>query len=235
MVHAYALTALLGAVVLLALFLPRLLLGKRSGRGWSVLIVGPSGGGKTTLLMRLEGRQLRGTATSMAPNRGTVHGVQLVDVPGHPRLADSYFQAHVANCKGVVAVVDALNYNATKEEFARHVYRLLTSPVIRGRGIPILVACNKADCGAKAHSTEFIRKRTEKLIQQLYEADVGDSMREGAGALEHNILSPDGGAFSFDQLREKRRFHRPIEVSFHSVSAKGGDLEPVRDFIVSFS
>ncbi len=232
---AYVLTALLGIVVVLAiLVLPRTLKNRLSRRAsWNVLLVGPSGAGKTTLFLRLRGRKKGRTVTSMAPNRGPVgdHGVHVVDIPGHPRLADSYFQSEVGNCKGVVAVVDAMDFNATKEEFARHMYRLLTSPVIRGRGIPILVACNKSDGGAKAHSSDFIRKRTEKLIQQLYEADVGDSMRNDAGALEHNILSGDGGDFSFEKLLQNRRFHRPVEVQFHATSASEGDIGTVERFI----
>ena len=232
------LTALVGIViVLVVLVLPGRLdsfFSSRRTPSWNVLLVGPSGAGKTTLFLRLRGRKKGRTVTSMAPNRGPVgdQGVHVVDVPGHPRLADSYFQSEVSNCKGVVAVVDAMDFHATKDAFARHMYRLLTSPVIRGRGLPILVACNKQDGAAKAHSCDFIRKRTEKLIQQLYEADVGDSMgRNDAGALEHNILSPDGGDFSFEKLMQPRRFHRPVEVQFHGTSASEGDIGAVERFI----
>ena len=121
---------------------------------------------------------------------------------------------------------------ATKEELARQLYGLLTSPVIRGRGVPILVVCNKSDGGSRAHTCDFIRKRTEKLIQQLYDADVGDSMRD-PDAREHNILSGDGSTFTFEQLRVKRRFHRPLDVSFESVSVREGDnMDAVTDFVV---
>ena len=231
-------TGLLGAaILLLVLLLPRLLGASQNKKGWSMLIMGPAGAGKTSLFVRLRDGKLRNTVTSMQPNECKVEvsdrkRVHVIDLPGHPRLEESYFQKEVVNAKGVVVVVDSINFNASKDEFARQMYRLLTSPVIRGRGVPILVACNKSDGGAKAHTIEFIRKRTEKLVYELYQADVGDSMRD-ASAREHDILGGNADEFKFADLALKRRFHRPIEVTFERISVKVGDIDAVRRFVAA--
>ena len=236
----YALTALIGAAIIVVLLLLPRLLGRRSRSkgGWSVLVMGAAGAGKTTLFLRLRDGKLRNTVTSMQPNEGKVEvgdkkRVTVIDLPGHARLEATYFEREVVNAKGIVLVVDSVNFNATKEEFARHMYRLLTSPVVRGRGVPILVACAKSD-SSKAHTTEFIRKRTEKMINELYQADVGDSMRGDDNAQEHHILSAAGGDFKFEDLAVKRRFHRPVKVQFEHVSSvKGDGIDKVVEFIAA--
>ena len=52
-------------------------------------------------------------------------------------------------------------------QVAEHLYDVLASRTIGSRRVPVLLAANKADCGAKAHSVEFIRKRLEKALDQL--------------------------------------------------------------------
>ena len=50
---------------------------------------------------------------------------------------------------------------------AEQLYDVLASRAISSRQTPVLLLANKADCGAKAHSVEFIRKRLEKALDQL--------------------------------------------------------------------
>lgn len=234
-------TAVVGLVIahVLLVLLSRVL--KKDSGGWSVLLVGPCNAGKTALFLRMKepGRkEIQDTVTSMQPNSGVVSlgkddgQCHVIDLPGHPRLA-SYFDKEVTKAKGIVMVVDSMDFNGSKDEAARHMYRLLTSPVIRGRGIPILVACNKSDGGAKAHSVDFIRKRLEKLLYDVYTSDTGNSGLDSIGneeAREHNILTGSGDAFSFSDLAEKRRFHRPLHVSFEKISVKENDIDAVRAF-----
>lgn len=118
-ISSVAFTVVVGAlVVVLLLLLPRLLRGSRRGHG-NLLIMGPSGAGKTSLFVRLRQSKPRDTVTSMVPNKGVVSAgdgerrtrVHAVDLPGHPRLAFTYFQQEVVSCKGVIVVVDAMNFN----------------------------------------------------------------------------------------------------------------------------
>lgn len=223
--------------------LPRVWRGKSGGGGWSLLLVGPSNAGKTAMFLRLrdgDGSRNRETVTSMRPNEGDVtmrfggveKNIHVIDLPGHPRL-ESYFFKEVPRAKGIVMVVDCMDFNSSKEEVARHMYRLLTSPVVRGRGVPILVACNKSDGGAKSHSAEFIRKRLEKMVYEMYMSDREsglDSIGNDKDEREHNIFSGKGDGFSFSDLAERRKFHRPLHVSFQKVSVKEGDLDAVKEF-----
>ena len=49
----------------------------------------------------------------------------------------------------------------------RQLYDLLSHPAVAKRKLPVLLACNKADQGTKAHTVEFVRKRLEKEIDQV--------------------------------------------------------------------
>lgn len=49
----------------------------------------------------------------------------------------------------------------------RHLYDVLTNPAISSLRVPILLVCNKADLGVKAHSVDFIRKRIERELDQV--------------------------------------------------------------------
>ena len=44
---------------------------------------------------------------------------------------------------------------------------MLSHPSVVARRLPVLLACNKADQGHKAHTLDFIRKRLEKEIDQV--------------------------------------------------------------------
>ncbi len=49
----------------------------------------------------------------------------------------------------------------------RQLYDLLAHPAVAKRRLPVLLACNKMDMGAKAHTVHFIQKRLEKEIDQV--------------------------------------------------------------------
>ena len=50
---------------------------------------------------------------------------------------------------------------------AEQLYDVLSDPAVTRRRLPVLLAANKADCGAKAHTPDFIRKRLEKALGEL--------------------------------------------------------------------
>ena len=52
-------------------------------------------------------------------------------------------------------------------QVAEQLYDVLASQSVSRHQMPVLLLANKSDCGAKAHSVEFIRKRLEKALDQL--------------------------------------------------------------------
>ena len=111
-------------------------------------------------------------------------------------------------------------------------YHLLTSPVLRGRGIPILVACNKVDVGPKAHSISYIKKKMEKNIFEI--ASTNDALGTIGAKQEEEVSLVDEAktGFKFEDLAKKRKYHRPMEVAFAQISVHEGDLDPVKEFCV---
>lgn len=108
----------------------------------------------------------------------------------------------------------------------RQLFDVLTHPVVAGRRLPILLACNKADLGSKAHTTQFIRKILEREIDAMR-----STRRSLAGdeAGTTDVLGPPGESFSFQTPSGRSR--SPV-VTFASVSAvDSGGVKDVETFI----
>lgn len=159
---------------------------------------------------------------------GKAKAVHIVDIPGHPRLRN-VFDIYAPSARGVVFLVDSVDFMPKKAEVAEQLYDVLTHPVIAGRRIPLLVACNKADAGAKAHTVDFIRKRLEKEI---------DGMRSTRGALGGDdaaskaaALHSAGEAFTFEGLGAKGK--GPVVTCVVVSALDVGGVAPVEKFIAS--
>lgn len=59
------------------------------------------------------------------------------------------------------------SYHLASLQVAEYLYDVLANRTVSSRQMPVLLLANKSDCGAKAHSVEFIRKRLEKALDQL--------------------------------------------------------------------
>ena len=70
----------------------------------------------------------------------------------------AYTASHVPEWQLVYHAASPAAYQSA----CRFLYEVLTHPAVRKRRVPVLLACNKADHGAKAHTVDFIRKRLEK-------------------------------------------------------------------------
>lgn len=149
--------------------------------------------------------------------------VRLVDVPGHSRIFSSSFSQHIDRACGIVFVVDSVDFMPQKEQIAQQLYEVLAHPLLSKRRMPVLLACNKVDCGAKAHTSEFIRKRLEKGIDQQRTTQA--SVTSEGGKIDALMSVPE--PFTFANLAKA---HGP-SLSVVEISATGGDVKPVRDFI----
>lgn len=173
---------------------------------------------------------MKGTVASMQENIGefvlctekstAARPVRVVDIPGHPRVrgsVDSYLEKGAG---GVVFVVDSVEFMPKKTDAAEQLFDLLAHPAVAKRRVPVLLACNKADMGAKAHTVDFIRKRLEKEIDQMRStrgtlSDVGSS----SGSQQVAVGEP-GVPFTFES-HAKARGVRVVAVSASAVDTGG--------------
>jgi signal recognition particle receptor subunit beta len=153
--------------------------------------------------------------------------VRVVDVPGHSRLFSSSFSQHVDRARGIVFLVDSVDFMSQKEQVAQQLYQVLAHPVVCRRRVPVLLACNKADCGAKAHTPDFIRKRLEKGIDQLRSTQRTLSTDKSKNDPFERVPEP----FTFFTLA---RAHG-TKLTVCELSALLGDVKPAQDFILDVS
>merc|ERR1711865_1138164 len=119
----------------------------------AILMVGPPGGGKTTLFFTLkDGAVHTGTTSSLKENDATfkVHKreeddeIHLIDYPGDPKLS-SRMADFLPLTKAILFVLDANNKQSVESHAAEQMFKLLTNPMVADHQLPILVACNKND------------------------------------------------------------------------------------------
>ncbi|KAK9842265.1 hypothetical protein WJX81_003543 [Elliptochloris bilobata] len=205
-------------------------------KGDSVLLVGACGAGKTTLFLQLrDGTVHQGTVASMVENVDAVQlpaeksgkkcSVRMVDVPGHPRVR-SRFEQYADRACGIIFVVDAVDFLPHKTEIAEQLYEVLTNAAVFKRRLPLLLACNKADQGARAHTVDFLRRRLEREVEAL--RGTRDTLGGEAGGQRGSFaLARPGQAFSFDA---QARGGGP-RVSAGALSALTGDVTSVTEFV----
>ena len=123
----------LAVVVLLVVIwiVVRLFGGASRSSGSSVLFVGPCDAGKTTLLLQLrDGTTHQGTVASMVMNEANVkvrgdmpnaRPIRIVDIPGHPRLRNRLLDEQANSARGVVFLVDSVDFMPKKSEVAEYV------------------------------------------------------------------------------------------------------------------
>uniref|UniRef100_A0A7S1U4H8 Signal recognition particle receptor subunit beta n=1 Tax=Phaeomonas parva TaxID=124430 RepID=A0A7S1U4H8_9STRA len=102
--------------------------GKRRRGKHAVLLVGPSGAGKTCMFHKLLRDEVPETLTSMKEAAEKLpSGKQLVDFPGHIRLRAN-LDAWIDQAAALVLVLDASNPRSGPREGAEFLFELLTDP-----------------------------------------------------------------------------------------------------------
>jgi len=126
--YAFTFTSLLIAALLcLAVFVIRRKVGSR---GNSLLLVGPSDAGKTAIFSTLVYKQTLPTYTSLQTNSSIISvsssnkTLQIVDIPGHPRIRDQFLE-HLPDAKAVLFVVDTNTISRNGAAVAEHLHHIL--------------------------------------------------------------------------------------------------------------
>jgi len=204
--------------------------------GRTLLLLGSNNAGKTTLLYKICFGTNVPTHTSMKPlavstinvfdedERISKKPVDVIDVPGHPRLRTQALKKYSSSVGGIVFVMDAVNPNI--RDSAEFLYDVLTDPVIDERVPNILLFCNKSDCkNAKSHTT--IRKQLEVELSKLKETRMSLNATSNSGGSDENdalMLGLQNVDFTFKD-------HSPCEVSFGVGSACKGNIDSIRAFV----
>ncbi|KDQ61047.1 hypothetical protein JAAARDRAFT_570856 [Jaapia argillacea MUCL 33604] len=185
------------AVILLVfVFLARR---KSSKRGNAVLLVGPCDAGKTAILSTLVYKQTLPTHTSLQTNSSVIalgppnsqKTVQVVDIPGHPRIRDQ-FKEYLAQAKAVVFVVDASTVSRNGPAVAEHLHRVLqalTSLPPSQQPPSLLILAHKSDLLKSTTSTtnseqlaiNRVRTILERELEKRKASQVGGVGMEGLG------------------------------------------------------
>lgn len=148
--------------------------------------------------------------------------ITLVDIPGHPRVRHR-FEEYAGSTRGVIFVLDSADFLSQKTDIAEQLFEVFSNAVLAKQRAPVLLACNKSDLGAKAHTIDFVRKRVEKEIEQLR------STRESLGGADTqaDVFGLAKEAFTLQGLARSRG----IRVSTASISALDGEISSVAVFI----
>lgn len=221
-----ALVIALLVIVLTALFL----FYRRRKKGTVLLIAGPSGAGKTCLWLRLkEGGKSKSTVASLQENdavceipcgrAGQLSKIRVVDVPGHASFRHK-LEHFAADSVGIVFLVDAVEITPHRTEASDILFELLTNAEVIRNAVPVLIACNKADLEAQAHSIDFIKRTLEKQIDTMRKTQAASI---GTTAGKDSKLGKVDKPFTFSSVKN--------EVTFASISALLGSLDDVQGFV----
>ncbi|ETV73156.1 hypothetical protein H257_11974 [Aphanomyces astaci] len=232
--NLYVVYVVAGAVLVLLLAFIIKLAASGSGPGGKrdvILLLGPCGGGKTALFHRLrDGPTKVDTVTSMKETLETfplfdedAATVSVLDFPGHERLRSQVSQFYPI-AKKLVFVVDATTIGdaAQVRKAAEFLYDIFVHPKLHDNGIPLLVACSKADMSSAA---------TPANIQTILEAELSQLKSTRASLETHDDdesipLGRENVPFAFD-------VDAPCEVVFEGYSIHSADaIAPLLDFIL---
>ena len=230
---------------------------KNSKKRDSIVLCGQDGAGSTSAYLLLKNKSLGlGTVTSSIENESEVEicvssdrdakekrvKVNVVDVPGHAKIRNRFYERFLPRAKGIVFFVDGVEFSTNKRDVADHLYNeiLIDYDNVRRKRIPILIACNKTDKEACSPAT-FVKKRLESEIEMirttrdvmLKDAQFDDGSRKAKKRAkeiekkrEREVTGlgwkDEWGKFSFDKAAEMKTHGRFL---FCACSCVGEDRE----------
>lgn len=71
--------------------------------------------------------------------------LKLIDIPGHERLRDKFFENYKNVARGVVFVVDSSTLQQSIRDAAEYLYNILCDSTIANNCPKFLILCNKQD------------------------------------------------------------------------------------------
>ncbi|KAJ3880705.1 signal recognition particle receptor beta subunit-domain-containing protein [Lentinula edodes] len=183
------LASLFVAIISIAIFI---FVSRRKSRAKRnlVLLIGPSNSGKTAIFSSLVYGHAPPTITSMQANSsfldlpGKRDPIQIVDVPGHPRLRDQ-FKDFLSSAKALAFVVDANTASRNTAVVAEHLHTVLDAIMAIPPSQPLptlLILAHKCDLIKASSSSADASALAVTRVQTILERE-----------LERRKLSQSGG------------------------------------------
>ncbi|WWD01599.1 hypothetical protein V866_008544 [Kwoniella sp. B9012] len=195
-----------GGLVVLLIFLSIFRTGKKASRRsgpTTVLLVGPSDSGKTSLFTKLVHETYIQTHTSIQPSittfplnspyeNGQTKPIKLIDLPGHPRLKDE-LKKYVKEASAVVFVVDiqalVRNSAAVAEDLAPILVTLSNLNITtQSEPTKLLILAHKTDLLTRSSSGEIpesslttARERVKSILTREMDRLKATRTKSGAG------------------------------------------------------
>ncbi|XP_055910077.1 signal recognition particle receptor subunit beta [Eupeodes corollae] len=211
---------IVGLVVLVIYFIYK----KRSSTRSTFILTGLCDSGKSVVFSQLLYSKVPETFTSIAENVGTYHAgrlsTRLIDIPGHERVRDKFFDQYKNTAKGVIFVVDSVNIQKDVRDVADYLYTLLSDSAINP--CSVLIFCNKQD-EEMAKSIQVIKTLLEKEMNTVRKTRT--SKLQSVDDSENKVvyLGKDGKDFEFSHLNQN--------IQFYEGSGKNNELENLSDWI----
>lgn len=89
--------------------------------------------------------------------------LQIIDIPGHERLRDKFFDTFKSAARGIVFVIDSSTLQKCVRDVAEYLYTVLSDNVVSSVKPKILILCNKQD-HLSAKGCEVIKSVLEKEL-----------------------------------------------------------------------
>jgi len=195
----------------------------KSKRGRSILFVGPSESGKTSVFVHLTAGKVVDTVTSTVPNEAEYKGngvrapLVLKDLPGHDRVRNKYWEANRSGMRGVVCVVDAAGGSKAVREAAEVLYSVLTDSYVNSVKPNILIFANKQD-QPTAKGVKILRTLIEREMTTLRLTKSASLQTTGGNTTSSRTLGKMDRDFDFDHMA-------PIRVEFAEGTGKADNIE----------
>ncbi|KAI0818641.1 signal recognition particle receptor beta subunit-domain-containing protein [Irpex lacteus] len=172
---------------------------KSQSKGSSLLLVGPSDGGKTAILSTLVYKRTLRTHSSMQTNMASISlppsskALRIVDVPGHPRIRDQ-FREYMPDAKAVAFVVDASTVSrngAAVAEHLHHVLHVLTSLPPSQSPPAFAILAHKCDA-LKASASATAEQLAINRVRTILERELDKRRTSHAGGVGVESLGGEG-------------------------------------------
>lgn len=214
-----------------------LFLRRRSSNRQGVLLVGLCDAGKSLIFSRLTYGKFFATQTSMIENVSTyeVNGekkktLRLIDIPGHDRVRQQYFDKFKSIARAIIYVIDSSTFQKEVKDVAELLYQILSDRTVMKNAPSLLIVCNKHDC-VLAKGARVVQSALEKELNHVRMSRSASLQVTDGTSTTSVFLGRRDRDFAFDDLRT-------MTIEFVECFARAQknesehDLEPVKEWLV---